>query len=252
MKIITVLLLLVCACGPGLAGETATLRNGFTIHYERRETLNETTRLFLTESAESFVDVPSADIVEIEADKVPATTAPARRPAAHQPVRLDEALSAASRKNNLSPELLRSVVRVESGFNANARSAKGAQGLMQLMPATAAQMGVRDVFNPEQNLDGGARYLHELLGRYHDDLTLALAAYNAGPERVERYHGVPPFPETVTYVTRVLQNLDLAQLNGARSFAHTPQFKPSLKRSGAPNLDAVREFQLSVAADGSR
>jgi len=105
---------------------------------------------------------------------------------------------------------------------------------------------VRDVFNPEQNLDGGARYLHELLGRYHNDLSLALAAYNAGPERVERYHGVPPFPETMTYVTRVLQNLDLAQLNGARSFAHTQQFKPSPKRSGAPNFDAIREFQLSV------
>jgi hypothetical protein len=248
LKIVIISLLLVCACGPSLAGETATLRNGFTIHYEHRETLGENTRLFLTASAESFVDVPSGDIVEIEADKVPATTAPAKPPATHHPVQLDEALSAASQKNNVSPELLRSVVRAESGFNPNARSAKGAQGLMQLMPTTAARMGVRDVFNPEQNLDGGARYLRELLGRYNNNLTFALAAYNAGPERVEKYHGVPPFPETVSYVTRVLHNLDLAQRQSDSEAAAFPQQFPHwTRRSSAPNLDAIREAQETAA-----
>lgn len=236
-----------------LAGETATLSNGFTIHYERRESLGETTRLYLGGSPDSFVDVPTNDIIGIETDKVqPAASQTQAKPhtPVHQPIRLDEALSAASRTNNVSPDLLRSVVRAESAFNPNARSTKGAEGLMQLMPATAARMGVRDAFDPQQNLNGGARYLHELLGRYNNNLTFALAAYNAGPERVEKYHGVPPFPETVSYVSKVLRNLDFERrLGNPPSFAVALPAARSAKRSSAPNLDTIRETQETIARE---
>lgn len=192
---------------PCLGGETATLRNGFSIHYVNRESLGEVTRLFLSDSKDNFVDVPSDDILEIEEDTAPAV-AP-EIPPKHGPhaVDLDEALSAASYRNNLSPDLVRSVVRAESGFNPNARSGKGAQGLMQLMPQTASQLGVKNALDPVENLEGGTRYLSELLGRYNNDLPIALAAYNAGPERVQQYHGIPPYPETIAYVNRILRDL---------------------------------------------
>jgi Transglycosylase SLT domain len=245
LNIMVLALLLGAGSAPCFAGETATLRNGFTIHYERREALGETTRLYLAPSADSFVDVPSDDILEIEADKTPATNPPARTPPVPYPVRIDEALSAASQKHNVSPELLRSVVRVESGFNPHARSAKGAQGLMQLMPATAARMGVRDVFDPAENLDGGARYLRELLGRYNNNLSFALAAYNAGPERVEQYHGVPPFPETIAYVNRIVRDFNRQNLSG-----RNPLTEYELNRtrtSGHPSSDKPMDgyFQAS-------
>lgn len=238
-----------CLAGTCFAGETATLRNGFAIHYERRESLGDTTRLYLADSSDSFVDVPTNDIMQIEVDKLPTATTPPTKPQTvnHHPIQLDEALSAASQKHNVSPDLLRSVIRAESGFNPNARSVKGAQGLMQLMPATAARLGVRDAFDPAQNVDGGARYLRELLGRYNSNLTFALAAYNAGPERVEKYHGVPPFPETVSYVTRILTNLNQGQAgSGPRSWASPSSLIPQSKKSSAPNFEAIRTLQSAI------
>jgi soluble lytic murein transglycosylase-like protein len=111
----------------------------------------------------------------------------------------------AARRAGLHPALLRAVIAVESGFDAHAVSQKGAQGLMQLRPSTAQRYGVRHPFDPGDNLRGGARYLSDLVHRYGDNLELALAAYNAGEESVERYgHAVPPFPETLAYVPAVL------------------------------------------------
>ena len=118
--------------------------------------------------------------------------------------RLRARIERAARRHGVESALAMAVTRVESCFDPRARSVAGAEGLMQLMPATARALGVVDALSPEANLDGGARYLARMLRRFDGDETLALAAYNAGPGRVRRHGGVPPFPETIGYVRRVL------------------------------------------------
>jgi soluble lytic murein transglycosylase-like protein len=105
--------------------------------------------------------------------------------------------------HGISADLVRAVIQAESGFNRWAVSPKGAMGLMQLMPATARDLGVRDPFHPDENIRGGVTYLAQLLARFNQDVSLALAAYNAGAERVERYNGVPPYQETRNYVKKI-------------------------------------------------
>lgn len=115
----------------------------------------------------------------------------------------DDAIESASAKYGVDASLLKAVIHAESGFNTNAVSHSGAQGLMQLMPATAASLGVRDPFNPNQSIDAGARYLKHQIDRFGDEKS-AIAAYNAGPGAVARYGGVPPYKETQNYVNKVL------------------------------------------------
>jgi len=120
-------------------------------------------------------------------------------------------ISTAATRENLDSNLLRSVIRQESGFKPCAISSKGAQGLMQLMPATATQFGVVDALDPVQNVDGGARLLRQLLNRYNGDLGKALGAYNAGPSRVDAVNGIPQIPETQDYVKQILSFMPLIQ-----------------------------------------
>ena len=117
----------------------------------------------------------------------------------------DPAIKRASRQHGVAPGLVKAVIAAESGFDPEAISRKGAQGLMQLMPGTAESMGVADALDPWQNIDGGTRYLSQMIERFPGELHLALAAYNAGPEAVKRHRGVPPYEETRTYVRRVLR-----------------------------------------------
>jgi len=207
---------------PSWAAEMAVLRNGFSIRHERREVIGDVTRLYVTADGLSYVDVPTAEIEHFEEAENPASgfglqgsdlNSPllakgARNGAPGPQLDLNEVVNAASGRYRLDPDLVSSVIKAESGFNVRAVSPKGAQGLMQLMPDTASKLGVPDAFDPQANVEGGTRYLRELLERYNFDLVKALAAYNAGPLRVEQYGGVPPYHETRAYVARVVKDFN--------------------------------------------
>lgn len=187
------------------AGEVALLHNGFTIPHVHRVVIGDNTRLYLDGDTSSYIDVPTADIAGFEKDLTqPALPQPAPAPSRPAPD-LNQLINSASAAYHLDPDLVNSVIHAESGFNSRAVSPKGAQGLMQLMPGTANRLGVANAFDPQTNVGGGSRYLRELLERYNFDLIKALAAYNAGPQRVEQYRGVPPYHETRAYVARIVR-----------------------------------------------
>ena len=211
-KIALATVVLALAGLPAFSAEEATLRNGFAIRHERHEARGDLTRLFLSDSSDNFIDIPTAEILGFEEIVRPPAPAPQADLSAAPAATLDAVVSAASSHTNIDPDLILSVIRAESGFNPNAVSRKGAQGLMQLMPQTAARLGVQDAFDPSNNVEGGTRYLGQLLARYHNDLPMALAAYNAGPERVEQYRGVPPYRETRLYINRIIRDFNRKKL----------------------------------------
>jgi soluble lytic murein transglycosylase-like protein len=197
------------------AADLALLSNGFTIRHDHHKVMGATTRLYLGIDDSSFTEIPTADITGYEKDltlfappgspaSAPTPFEAARSAPAKRATNLNEVVNDASATYHLDPDLVNSVIHAESGFNAHAISPKGARGLMQLMPGTASQLGVHDAFDPQANVDGGSRYLRELLERYNFDIVKALAAYNAGPQRVEQYRGVPPYRETRAYVARIV------------------------------------------------
>ncbi len=201
-------------CLPAFAGEVAVLRNGFSIHHERHEAMGSFTRLYLDVSKKSFVDVPTNEIESFEKDTPPAAAqTPVADPVpAASSANIKEVVANASGKQNLDPDFVNSVIHAESGFNPRAVSHKGAQGLMQLMPQTANNLGVKDAFNPQANVEAGTKYLRELLERYNFNIAKALAAYNAGPGRVDRYKGVPPYFETQAYIARIIRDFNRKKL----------------------------------------
>ncbi len=194
------------------AAEHITLTNGFEIDSVRRESLPNSGKVRLypvgpsntnPEAPTSYLDLAAAAIARIEPLEIPAIPPEPATPASKLPS-VPELLSHAGAQHHIDIDLLLSVVNAESGGQVLAVSHAGARGLMQLMPATAAYLGVHDAFRPDQNIAGGTAYLDQLLTRYHNDVRLALAAYNAGPTAVDRFHGVPPYRETRAYVARII------------------------------------------------
>ncbi|HEX8893748.1 MAG TPA: lytic transglycosylase domain-containing protein [Terriglobales bacterium] len=186
------------------AAEIANLRNGFSIRHERHESQGEITRLYLgSDVASSYVDVATAQIESFEPAPADIVLPGAGTASPHD---LQTIIAEASEHSRIDADFIASVIRAESANNPRAVSRKGAQGLMQLMPKTASSLGVKDGFDPAANVDGGVRYLRELLLEYNGDAAKALAAYNAGPQRVLEYHGVPPYYETHAYVARVIND----------------------------------------------
>jgi hypothetical protein len=213
------------------AAERVSLQNGFDLRCDHHATVNGNTRLFLSSGEDNYIDLPQQQIATFEtvpdpspAPKPPAAPQPSTNPApnsspvapgnqphppaALNPADLAEMLSRAGADHNLDVDLLASLIKAESNGNTRALSRAGAAGLMQLMPATANDLGVQDRFEPRQNVRGGSAYLDALLTRYRDNLALALAAYNAGPAAVDKYHGIPPYAETRAYVARVIHEFN--------------------------------------------
>jgi hypothetical protein len=160
-----------------------------------------------------FVEIPTEEVVAIEPEEVFTPIVVTVKPGAlAQNAQFGQFIQSAATRFHVDADLISSVIAIESNFNPKAVSRKNARGLMQLIPGTANRLGVRNVFDPAENIDAGTRYLGELLHRYDNDLILALAAYNAGPERVQKYGRVPPFPETMSYVKRVKHTYDQQKL----------------------------------------
>jgi soluble lytic murein transglycosylase-like protein len=231
---------------PAIAADVAVLQNGFTIRHERREIVGSMTRLYTTDVGNSYVDIPTAQIDHYEKDLTPAPVPPPPDPVKTQaplpaPKTLNDMVNSASDVSNIDPDLINSVIHAESGFNPRAVSPKGARGLMQLMPKTATDLGVTNSFDANANVQGGTKYLRELLERYNYDMVKALAAYNAGPHRVDQYHGVPPYYETRAYVARIVRDFNkkkLAERKAAATAAKASQ-KKTAPQKPAPQVKPV-------------
>ena len=205
------------------AGEQVTLRNGFEMRCDHHAQVEGRVRLYLGKEQDNYIEFAPQEIAGVEAvadlpvvaptGSVRAKVTPgagieAGKDGKLSPADLHEMLAKAGGEHNLDVDLLASLVKAESGGNAHAVSRTGARGLMQLMPKTATALGVEDSFKPDQNVRGGSTYLDALLVRYHDNMALALAAYNAGPGAVDKYRGIPPYSETRAYVARVIHEFN--------------------------------------------
>jgi hypothetical protein len=252
---------------PALGTDLAILRNGFSIRHERRETVGAATRLYLG-SDKGYIDIATDQIERFEKDLSPAVApaalsvsaptvaavvVPARmaKPQSLKPQDLNQVINTISDRHHIDPDFISSVIHAESGFNPRAVSPKGAQGLMQLMPGTASKLGVSNAFDPRANVEGGTRYLTELLQRYNFDVIKALAAYNAGPLRVQQYGGVPPYNETRAYVARIVRDYNrkkVAQRKAAAATAKNNRRQKPLTQAAAAQQATVPAALASQAS----
>ena len=201
---------------PAVAAEYAVLSTGYRIHADRHEVEGRTVRLF---AGDGVTELPASLVASFEPDDCAKSAPPFEEPAPESPEKtVEEVVFDQSAMLALHPDLIFSVIAAESNFDAGAVSHKGAVGLMQLMPETAVELAV-DPRKPQENVQGGTRYLRQLLDRYageSDQLVKAIAAYNAGPAAVDRYDGIPPYAETRAFVRRVIRRfLQAAQTQTA-------------------------------------
>lgn len=268
LRPITIGAVLALAQLSAFAGQIAVLRNGFTIHFDHKEQSGNATRLY---TGTGFLDIASDQIASFDVDETPVTPEPqpvaqpvpqpSVQPSAAKPVTvasqtaltakatqnvdLDQVVRDASSKNRLDPDFVSSVIRAESNFKTHAVSKKGAQGLMQLMPSTAAQLGVADAFDPKANVEAGTAHLSALLDLYNNDPIKALAAYNAGAHRVKQYNGVPPYRETRDYINKIVRDFNAkkrAQMKAAAAVnasAATKSASPKPVKKAKPQQASV-------------
>jgi len=263
-------LALITATTMANAADLAVLRNGNSIRHERREVVGTVTRLYLSDTSSGYIEIPTDQIERFERDTAPppvkapasgvavpasARLAPAtsqlitpfspQRTAALSREGLSDVINGAGERHQIDPDFINSVIRAESGFHQNAVSKKGAQGLMQLMPGTASQLGVANPFDAKSNVEGGTTYLRALLEKYNFDVPKALAAYNAGPGRVDKYRGVPPYYETQAYISRIIRDFN------RRKIAENPALAKKTKsasRASSPKA-MQRHIQAASAAN---
>jgi soluble lytic murein transglycosylase-like protein len=183
-------------CAADARADYLVLRSGARLNVSAYQLLGDHYHIQINGGS---AEIAAADVVAIEPEEI-FVPAP-RMPLTQAP--FGELIRNSSQKYGVDADLLFSVIAAESNFNSKAVSRRGARGLMQLLPATAARLGVKDIFDPAQNIDAGTRYLHELMTRYQGDLVLTLAAYNAGPGAVQHYGRVPPYNETISYVRAI-------------------------------------------------
>lgn len=277
-KVLAIALVALVVQISAVAGEVAVLRNGRSISFVRKEQMGDTTRLYtadgyvdiLNEQIESFeveetppappqqAPAPQADATTQQITPVNAVNPPAIANVASNngKVDLDDVVREASKRRQLDPDFVNSVIKAESNFKTRAVSPKGAQGLMQLMPQTAAQLGVSNPFDPRANVEAGTTYLSQLLDLYHDDPIMALAAYNAGPQRVQQYHGVPPYRETHAYIARIVRDFNAKKTAKKTGLAQASAKKTSPpqanRNAGAPGKTAARKKVQQAAATKSQ
>jgi hypothetical protein len=249
------------------AGDFAVLTNGYTIRHERHEIIGSVTRLYLGTDANSYVDIPTNQIQSFEKDLTPPSLSDTTSkivprdsqglpiavqqnlPPLLKPQDMADLVNLAGGRHHIDPDFINSVIHAESGFNSRALSPKGAQGLMQLMPNTASALGVTNAFDPGANVEGGTRYLRELLERYNYDVVKALAAYNAGPARVDHYRGVPPYYETQVYIASIIKDFNRKKLVERKAVAaakkKASQVAPRTASSKPP--PTARETHSAIA-----
>jgi soluble lytic murein transglycosylase-like protein len=281
-RTLTVTAVLVLAQMSAFAGQIANLRNGFSIHFDRKEQGAKSTRLY---TSTGYLDVATDQITSFEQDEAPvapeppAAVAPSTQPAnaplannhavnqplakpllptpvasnltaspaaATQAFDLDQVVREASSRNRLDPDFVKSVISAESNFKIHAVSRKGALGLMQLMPATAAQLGVADPFDPRANVEAGTAHLSALLDLYNNDPIKALAAYNAGAHRVKQYNGVPPYHETRAYISKIVRDFNAKKRAQMKAAGVTNASAPT-KAAGPKPVKKSKPQQASVA-----
>jgi soluble lytic murein transglycosylase-like protein len=216
LRPIKLLLCFVAVALVAQAGEFVVLSNGFRIHADSHTADGPVIRL---QTSQGAIEIQASTVAAFEQEDytapvfTPATVAPVAAPAIAIAPTPQELVTRAALHAGLPPAIVHSIARAESGYREDAISPKGAIGLMQLMPKTAAELDA-DPRDPEQNADAGARYLRDLLQKYENDphqVSKAVAAYNAGPAAVDKYHGIPPYPETIQYVNRVLKQYEKEQ-----------------------------------------
>ena len=306
-RTLTITALLAFAQMSAFAGQIAILKNGFSIHFDRKEQSAKSTRLF---TSTGYLDIASDQITSFEEDETPVVPEPAPvaaapsteltspmtaakplaispTPSKHgsnpmvskqmaskalanpipaiQPVAmkviapasaaaaaidLDQVVRDASNRNRLDPDFVSSVIMAESNFKTHAVSKKGALGLMQLMPSTAAQLGVADPFDPKANVEAGAAHLSALLDRYNNDPIKALAAYNAGAHRVKQYNGVPPYRETRAYINKIVRDFN-AKKRAQMKAAGVKNVSSPAKAADPKSVKKPKPQQASVAKSAS-